>query len=175
MTMITCTQCGIEKDIIRRKYKTKSIKTPFCSTKCCRDWQRINLTKPIINENGIKQCGCCGEMKTRKEFNSKSKTGSLQSYCKRCLYLYQMRRWNQKKITAIEYKGGKCIKCGLIDHPVVYDFHHPNDDKDMDWSSLRNKKWETIVKEIDKCVLICAPCHRKEHLNTKLWPKWQKE
>jgi len=166
-----CTQCGVVKEMTYRQRGMHSAKNPFCSIECSRLWQKANLTKDISDPNGARKCSCCGMVKLRTDFNSKSKSGGLHSYCKKCLYLYQMKRWNKKKIMAVKYKGGKCVKCGLIDHPTVYDFHHPNNDKDTDFSNLRNKKWETIVKEIDKCVLMCSVCHRKEHFNSKLWPE----
>ena len=39
-------------------------------------------------------------------------------------------RRNNKKL-AIEYLGGRCVKCGGAFHPDVYDFHH-KDEKEKD-------------------------------------------
>ncbi len=81
-----------------------------------------------------------------------------------CLYKYQMIRWKKRKIQAIEYLGGRCAHCGLKDDPVVYDFHHKDPStKDVEWHKLRLRKWESVLKELDKCVLLCSNCHRKEH------------
>lgn len=67
------------------------------------------------------------------------------------------------KLKAIEYKGGKCQKCDQIYAPQAMDFHHPNDDKSHNPGRLMSGAWETLIKELDKCVLLCANCHREEH------------
>ena len=67
-----------------------------------------------------------------------------------------------KKLEAIEYLGGKCKDCGGKFHHSVYDFHHldPNE-KDINPSAAFSRKnWKS---EIDKCVLLCANCHRLRH------------
>lgn len=74
----------------------------------------------------------------------------------------EYRRNNKKR--AIEYLGGRCIKCGGIFHPDVYDFHHKDgDEKDVCVAKLLGRKFEKITEELDKCVLLCANCHRIEH------------
>ncbi len=71
------------------------------------------------------------------------------------------------KRKAVEYLGGKCLDCGIqTDFISVYDFHHENaDDKDEGIAELmsRFKVWEKIQVELDKCVLLCANCHRIRH------------
>lgn len=66
------------------------------------------------------------------------------------------------KERAIEYLGGACADCGLRTCVVdVYDFHHVNpSEKTSTIRDLRNRSWETIKAELDKCVLLCANCHR---------------
>jgi hypothetical protein len=73
----------------------------------------------------------------------------------------------KNKKRAIETKGGKCISCG-IEHngtnDVIFDFHHLDPtEKEVDPGKLMGGSWEKVEKEISKCVLLCANCHRLEH------------
>jgi len=56
-----------------------------------------------------------------------------------------------------------CSVCGEND-PVVLDFHHIGEKKET-ISLLRSKSWriERIQGEIDKCIVLCANCHRRTH------------
>jgi len=61
------------------------------------------------------------------------------------------------------YLGGKCTRCGNDDISVL-EFHHKKDsNKKFDIGGKINKSWYIIKKEIDKCILLCANCHLKEH------------
>lgn len=80
------------------------------------------------------------------------------------MYVTQKARRLVNKLKAIEYKGGKCVDCHGTFHPAVYEFHHLDPTfKDKDPSKVMTLKWEKIVAEIDKCVLLCANCHRIRH------------
>lgn len=72
--------------------------------------------------------------------------------------------WRKKaKLKLVEYKGGKCEKCRYDRCVDALEFHHldPNE-KDF---SIGGKSWslERLKKEVDKCILICANCHRELH------------
>jgi predicted HNH restriction endonuclease len=57
----------------------------------------------------------------------------------------------------------KCIICGESE-PVCLDFHHINsEDKEFTISKHRNRNKEWLLTEINKCVCLCANCHRKVH------------
>lgn len=75
-------------------------------------------------------------------------------------------RRSAQKLKAIEYKGGSCHDCGGTFHEKVYDFHHvdPTDKEGSLTSMLREASWEVIQAELDKCVLLCANCHRLRHI-----------
>lgn len=66
---------------------------------------------------------------------------------------------------AVNYKGGKCIACGYHRDIKALDFHHLNGDtKDFGLSERgMTRSWEKIKSEIDKCILLCANCHREVH------------
>lgn len=74
----------------------------------------------------------------------------------------QKRREQLEK--AIALLGGHCVICGLVDHSCVYDFHHVREKTYTLGKMFSNKPWDLIEKELAKCVLLCAPCHRKLHM-----------
>lgn len=77
---------------------------------------------------------------------------------------YYLDKKRQRKIDAINYLGGVCNKCKGTFDPVIYDFHHIDPTtKEKDPSQILLRKWDRLVKELDKCVLLCANCHRLEH------------
>lgn len=73
---------------------------------------------------------------------------------------------NRNKIKGIEYKGGKCSICGYDKCNSALDFHHLDQTKkDFTISSNMNRAWSKIKIELDKCILVCANCHREIHEN----------
>lgn len=89
---------------------------------------------------------------------------------------FSQKEWHKKtkentKRWAVEYLGGKCVKCGSIDLPLCcYQFHHldPHTKNDNPSHLTRQKPSEKLKKELDKCVLLCANCHAIEHWTTDL-------
>jgi hypothetical protein len=76
----------------------------------------------------------------------------------------QKKRNQAKKIKAIEYLGGVCFDCKLVYPPRVYDFHHLDPtQKDFTIARIIGRSWDKIIPELDKCVLLCANCHRLRH------------
>ncbi len=65
----------------------------------------------------------------------------------------------------MELKGGKCELCGYKSCIWALDFHHL-DEKTKSFSlSVRGltRSWALIKNEVEKCVLVCANCHREIH------------
>lgn len=76
--------------------------------------------------------------------------------------------WRQRaKIKLVEYKGGKCERCGYNKCIDALDFHH-RDPNEKDFT-IGGKSWsfERLKKEADKCILVCANCHREIHYEIK--------
>ena len=82
-------------------------------------------------------------------------------------YLIAAVQKRRKKIRqmAIEQKGGSCEKCGYNRCIDALEFHH--EDPTRKNFSISNKgyarSWVKVKKEIEKCTLVCANCHREIH------------
>ena len=88
-------------------------------------------------------------------------------YADRRQYLIAAVHKRRKKIRqmAIEYKGGKCQKCGYDFCLEALEFHHRDmGEKDFSISSKGyTRSWDCVKRELNKCVLLCANCHREIH------------
>lgn len=82
-------------------------------------------------------------------------------------YLIQavQKRRKQIRIKAVEYKGGQCEICGYDRCIEALEFHHKDPtQKDFAISSRgHSRSWERVKAELDKCVMLCANCHREVH------------
>lgn len=88
-------------------------------------------------------------------------------YVDRRQYLIAAVHKRRKKIRtmAVEYKGGKCEECGYDKCIDALEFHHRNsNEKDFSISKKGyTRSWQKVKEEIDKCMLVCANCHREIH------------
>lgn len=72
------------------------------------------------------------------------------------------KRRRKIKLLAIEYKGGKCSICGYYKYPGALDLHHIHGKKSFGIGDKGyTRSWETVKRELDKCILVCANCHRE--------------
>ena len=73
-------------------------------------------------------------------------------------------KWvKEAKKMLVLYKGGKCINCGYSNCMEGLDFHHL-DPKEKDFEiSGKSYAMDRLLKEVDKCVLLCSNCHREVH------------
>lgn len=67
------------------------------------------------------------------------------------------------KAKLIDYKGGKCEKCGYSKCNRALTFHHI-DPTQKDFN-ISHKSWsfENLKNELDKCLMLCMNCHMEEH------------
>ena len=132
----------------------------------------------------MKTCIACNIEKELAAFPpNKTKKDGLNPKCRECYNAY-MKAWYQKpgnkkkQVTRSEASRAKaihkgrtliwnyllahpCETCGESD-PVVLEFDHlDRDDKEYSVSAMFDLSVEKIQKEIDKCRVLCANCHRR--------------
>ena len=73
------------------------------------------------------------------------------------------KRRRKIKALSLEYKGGKCQICGYNKYQGALDLHHLNqEDKKFGIGDKGyTRSWEKVRAELDKCILVCANCHRE--------------
>lgn len=98
----------------------------------------------------------------------------LKKFCSdKCKNKYYVDKRRKKlKQLAVDYKGGACESCGYNKCSTALDFHHLDPlQKDFGISSSgTTKSWITIKEELDKCIMLCANCHRELHSNILSFP-----
>ena len=90
-----------------------------------------------------------------------------RKYSDRAEYLKRAVAKRRKDVRqkAVSYKGDKCAICGYSKCLQALEFHHvKNSKKDFGISAKGyTRSWKNVKEELDKCVLLCANCHREVH------------
>ena len=68
-----------------------------------------------------------------------------------------------------------CVQCGQ-NHPATFDFHHVDSTtKEASINKLlKNRAFKRAMEEVQKCVVLCANCHRIHHHNERVSKKAKK-
>ncbi len=128
----------------------------------------------------LKQCNICQCEKNVSEFSfsgSRAK-GYKLPYCNECRSAQRREDARKVKAEAIAYKGGKCNDCLQVVHQAAFEFHHIDPSTKAvksETSKVRKEPThflrggsrftEAAKQELDKCVLLCANCHRVRHFS----------
>lgn len=173
-----CSGCGTTKDFSDFG-KSKSSKDGFqyyCKT-CAKQYrEELKLKeKPQLTELC---CSRCKQTKAVSEFPvyKASSTGyfSMCSVCKKEYFkehvvqddLKQLRK--DRVIWLRSLKDGKpCVDCGKALHSVCMDYDHVRGDKFNNVSLMASHGYsqESILKEIEKCDLVCVFCHNRRTMS----------
>ena len=84
-----------------------------------------------------------------------------------CMSSIHVQNWRVKtKERIIAAFGGKCGICGYNKCHRALNLHHLNpSEKEFTLGSIRGwpKAWDSVVKELRKCVMVCSNCHGEIH------------
>ncbi|QEG09220.1 HNH endonuclease [Vibrio phage Phriendly] len=104
------------------------------------------------------------------EVNSKGSGGTNRAMCFDCMpegLDKNARRKVRQDLLNTKARTEKlllgCSECGYKKNPSALEWHHPEDDKLMHPSNALKGSWAKYKAETDKCILLCANCHREVH------------
>lgn len=145
---------------------------------------------PLFPLMETRRCGSCGTLKPSNEFSFRNRILRIRhTSCKECnkkfkrafyerhLESYKKRsardkvesiRRNRERLR--EYlTSHPCVDCGESD-PVVLHFDHIHDKhRGISQLVIDGVSWDKIEREIGKCEVRCANCHRKKTAREKGW------
>jgi len=157
-------ECGNEKEVQTSHLTCGKIQSCGC--------QQVGSGNKNYNKNFTPTeqiCPICQQKFLNKQIN--------RQYCYNCIPEGLVDNERQKakqrafKHYLVEYKGGKCEICGYNKCEGALEFHHKNpQEKDIEiskWNFNYNLDINMFLKEVDKCMLLCANCHREQHYYNK--------
>jgi hypothetical protein len=167
-----CIQCEIETDNPR-----------FCSRSCAAVYNNKVTPKRKKKVTPCTVCGdalphrtkrtkciTCRSIKTRttlncaycqREYVYSSSQGHTKTFCNSCSV---NKRRLQRRAELVQHFGGKCTRCGYSEFISSVCFHHTDPtEKEFNISGAHTRSWDALLKEAEKCVLLCANCHMAYH------------
>jgi hypothetical protein len=125
-----------------------------------------NNPKELSDFGTHRICKCCNQNKEIQDFRiaNRGRQNYYRWMCISCERIILDERKNQYKEEYLNYKKTlSCNRCGNNNHRVLQ-FHHTNTNKEFNISSkVGRRTLLSLMKEIDKCEVLCANCHSIEH------------
>lgn len=126
----------------------------------------------------LKRCTKCGLDKDETDYSRRRINGPTLNQCKACMKDYQRAHYRSNKQQYLnrnrhyrkrvaemirELKQRPCADCGQSYPPRVMDFdHREGEEKYKDVARLTgNCSARVVLREIAKCDVVCANCHRQ--------------
>ena len=133
--------------ISRREAMERGLRYYFTGKPCVNG----HTVERYVKGGSCRKCAC-----ERSDKWGKDNPESLQ------VHRYKARRaWLNRvaKINALKLEQG-CVDCGYRAHPQALEFDHRDPKAKLFNISEKNYSWDRMLKEIAKCDIRCANCHR---------------
>jgi hypothetical protein len=104
--------------------------------------------------------------KSRRDFvHNPSRRDSLSSYCRSCIYKYNVQREARLRTAALVALGGECARCEISDFRILDIDHIHGGGSQERKSGLRQAKFYLhVVSNLDRFQLLCKNCNWIKYL-----------
>lgn len=128
---------------------------------CCMDFDHVRGVK----RNGVSRLLTCSDMVIQAEVEKCDLV---------CAVCHRLRTHNRGSSNSTRYqafanklaalKSPPCVDCGQSYLPPAMDFDHV---KEFTIAQMSTCAWDRVLREIAKCDLVCAVCHRLRTVQRK--------
>lgn len=121
-----------------------------------------NISCTLLQSEVTQQCPICG-----KTFTYENKGGN-RKYCFDCSPSTNnpSQKFFAFKKNWIKNHGNACSVCGYNKCIDALEFHHIDPrTKNFSISNTGNHGIDDLIQEAEKCIIVCANCHREIHAN----------
>lgn len=160
---------------------------PFQGGRC-----RFEPGLPLSRSMESQRCGSCGLVKPIAEFNLRSRiTLTRHTTCRQCQSGFKRNFYNNNRQAYLRTSAGQkaeaiqrnrtlireylsahpCVDCGEADVVVLEFDHLRGKERSISQVVIDGVSWEKIEREIEKCEVRCANCHRKKTAQERGWYK----
>ena len=168
-----CTPCKSGPYAVgsEKRQKRRAAIMARTSKRCAGCGQRKLLEMFYANSSCLdgrtSRCAECLKKQKREQYDPKKAKAYYQRTRKERLKSSKLIR-DTNKLNAISMLGGACSHCGIEpgkEWPLAcFDFHHKAKNKENSIAKMLRASDKTLLlKEVRKCVLLCATCHRRHH------------
>lgn len=165
--MITCKRCKKPfKTCTKINGKKVSLGARIHCLDCAPYKTQTRIRHPYILPKGFKWCNQCLKSKIESDFYYNKGKQKVDSVCKVCRKLNGHELRKKFKLACLAYKQtASCELCGYNKSYKALDFHHLDPNKKefhmAEYSATRLELTDKVKKELDKCQVVCANCHRE--------------
>ncbi|MBU0957358.1 MAG: HNH endonuclease [Nanoarchaeota archaeon] len=130
--------------------------------------EKIKKTKSAIQHKAtrlkIKRPRKIGIDIYKRKIRQKKASNKYYKKNKEEIYIRKRKRFQNLKRELVELLDGKCKICGYNNTIQALEFHHIQGNKENHMTRLiKDNSKQKVLKEIEKCILLCANCHRETH------------
>lgn len=163
-----CNKCG---DSFPSTIKIDNKIRNLCNRKFCLNCSPFNCHNTSVNPSSdpsknSKICGDVYDSICKKHGNTAfivEKNGHHR--CKICRIESVTNSRKKRKQRLVQVFGGCCSMCGYNKCQRALHFHHidPSNKSFMISREGSCRAWKRMLKEAEKCILLCANCHAEMH------------
>lgn len=160
--MKKCLKCLVEKEFCKfspkRKGYASQCKECIAQTKRSRYFKKKKLQTNITE----KECNICLKTKNVEQFSKNSKCSTYRNDCISCCSSRNKKRVEYLQSIIRKAKDVPCKDCNIRYQFYIMDFDHI-DSKEKLFTIGQTGRYaseENLLKEIAKCDVVCANCHR---------------